>query len=326
MKMHQIVLSTLLAAGFTAIAGTGSAALVNPYGGNFSSLALPAAGTEYYFFAGQSLYSPNLTYRAGQQSDGNFVLYGSTAWWATSMCTSNWRNGAEMVWQADGNLVEYGLDRSVVWKSGTNNKGASVLAMQNDGNLVIYKSSGSIWNTGTNGKAAWDIPNGASQATLLESGYSRFDAAHMYNAVSNLNQWDCARKCALDTQISSPEGYSWCVAYYWTSAANGVASVCRLMNSVPTTRNSQAGAVSGYIVGRPAGIWPCSLVLPRQVAVPRLAGTWGSSSPYRDQRRQRDRHSRIPHAPKPSERVGTVYCRRSQRPIAQPSRQPGLEM
>jgi hypothetical protein len=54
-----------------------------------------------------------------------------------------------VVMQTDGNLVEYTFGPRVVWASGTYGHPGARLAMQADGNLVIYQGSTPIWNTGT---------------------------------------------------------------------------------------------------------------------------------------------------------------------------------
>jgi hypothetical protein len=54
--------------------------------------------------------------------------------------------------QNDGNLVVYDTTGKATWNSGTSLVGTSpfVLSMQNDGNLVIYDTNGvATWNTGT---------------------------------------------------------------------------------------------------------------------------------------------------------------------------------
>jgi Domain of unknown function (DUF1906) len=116
-------------------------------------------------------------YAAIMQSDGNFVLYGhhSNALWSSG---SNGHGGARLVMQDDGNLVVYGSDNHPLWASGTNVPaapaapsgcgvihgghgltsgetydscgGAYTLAMQGDGNLVLYHNGkGALWATGT---------------------------------------------------------------------------------------------------------------------------------------------------------------------------------
>jgi hypothetical protein len=120
------------------------------------------------------------------QGDGNFVLYGqhSNALWNTQ---TNGHGGATLVVQDDGNLVVYAPGGKALWASNTvvaapppppppppppascmlmdpgqqlnpgqqlsSCDGKHTLAMQTDGNLVLYHNGvGALWATGTNGK------------------------------------------------------------------------------------------------------------------------------------------------------------------------------
>ncbi len=110
--------------------------------------------------SGQSLYSPNNLYRLYLQTDGNLVLYkkngdgSETGIWNTQ---TNGRPAGNLYFQTDGNLVIYGVNNSPsnpapgIWASNINNTSGSsagyndvavnsrpYLALQNDGNLVIY--------------------------------------------------------------------------------------------------------------------------------------------------------------------------------------------
>ena len=65
--------------------------------------------------------------------------------------------------QADGNLVLYSTNRAL-WSSGTFGQPSKYLYMQPDGNLVIYRENGTAaWNTMTNGR-------GASQLRIQQDG------------------------------------------------------------------------------------------------------------------------------------------------------------
>ena len=66
----------------------------------------------------------------------------------------NSTNGKYMLaMQKDGNLVIYTKKGKAIWATGTNGKKVAFLVMQKDGNLVIYTKKGkAIWATGTNGK------------------------------------------------------------------------------------------------------------------------------------------------------------------------------
>lgn len=116
------------------------------------------------WFAGHSEYAytcSGQTIRLTYQTDGNFVLYiNGSAKWASNTAGATPTDAT--TFQSDGNLVVYewgvsciflGCSYDVptpVWASGTNDKGGSVLALQHDGNLVIYNGSNkAIWASNT---------------------------------------------------------------------------------------------------------------------------------------------------------------------------------
>jgi hypothetical protein len=101
--------------------------------------------------AGQSLASCNGDYTLDMQGDGNLVLYqNGTPLWASNTSGSA---ADEAIMQDDGNLVLYTSSGSPVWASGTVGNDGADLVVQNDGNVVIYSASGAaLWATGTNGK------------------------------------------------------------------------------------------------------------------------------------------------------------------------------
>lgn len=66
--------------------------------------------------------------------------------------------------QTDGNAVVYdNYSSTAIWNSGTQGSGAVRLIMQTDGNLVIYTPTAAVWNTGTYGR-------GESQAVMQDDG------------------------------------------------------------------------------------------------------------------------------------------------------------
>ncbi len=97
----------------------------------------------------QQLRSPSGAYRVTVQSDGNVVMYPRTgrAIWATG---TTGRGGRTLTMQTDGNLVLTTAAARPVWASGSRSSGARAV-MQNDGNLVIYR---------TNNTAAWSSKGG----------------------------------------------------------------------------------------------------------------------------------------------------------------------
>ncbi len=81
--------------------------------------------------------------------------------------------GMTLAMQGDGNLVIYDTTGKAVWNSGTGdptNQGAS-LFMQGDGNLVIYRPNGqAIWSSGTGGNAGAYLVMGSDGSLNMETG------------------------------------------------------------------------------------------------------------------------------------------------------------
>jgi hypothetical protein len=123
-------------------------------------------------------------YAAILQGDGNFVLYGAheNALWASG---TDGHAGSTLALQADGNLVVYAPGGKPLWASNTvfpvppaapsgcgamqpgqgltagqslsSCSGVYTLAMQADGNLVLYHNGkGALWATATNGKSGFN--------------------------------------------------------------------------------------------------------------------------------------------------------------------------
>ena len=101
---------------------------------------------------GFCLKSPNGQYIAAMQTDGNFVQYAtskSNAPWATGTNGKGSGSPYRLILQSDGNLCVYDTKYNNVWCSGTTGKGGVYLKLQNDGNLVLYKSDNktAVWAT-----------------------------------------------------------------------------------------------------------------------------------------------------------------------------------
>ena len=102
-----------------------------------------------YTSGGQALWSsgtsanPSNDYRVDQTIPSGGVLFpGQTIENASKSC--------QLVFQANGNLVEYNSSNQVIWASNTAGKNSALLAMQPDGNLVIYNTtSNAIWASST---------------------------------------------------------------------------------------------------------------------------------------------------------------------------------
>jgi hypothetical protein len=102
--------------------------------------------------ANEELRSQDGRYRAVMQADGNFVVYGGRALWASNTMG---HGGHYVILQDDHNLVVYDHHRGAKWASGTNGHGHQHvrLVMQNDGNLVLYDTHNRPhWASNTNGQ------------------------------------------------------------------------------------------------------------------------------------------------------------------------------
>jgi outer membrane protein assembly factor BamB len=95
---------------------------------------------------GQSLVSPNGTYRLTMQSDGNLVEYGGAGpLWASGTTPS----GGYAVMQTDGNLVVYTSAGTPLWASNTAGNPGAYLQLTNGGQLQLLSTGGTLlWEPG----------------------------------------------------------------------------------------------------------------------------------------------------------------------------------
>lgn len=91
-----------------------------------------------HMYQGHTTYSPQKKYRLVMQGDGNLVIYSSnnSAVWSAR---TGGNSGAFSIFQTDGNLV-LRKPSGKYCHAASNGKGGYRLNMQDDGNLVIYKS------------------------------------------------------------------------------------------------------------------------------------------------------------------------------------------
>ena len=99
---------------------------------------------------GMKLQSKSGHYTLHFQEDRNLVLYcGLKALWQTS--TNGDMNINKFLFQNDGNLVLYRVSGSVAWTASV--FGGKILVIQDDGNLVVYRNDWvAVWSTSTYGK------------------------------------------------------------------------------------------------------------------------------------------------------------------------------
>ena len=92
---------------------------------------------------------------------GNYLLHftngGNLELWNSASGNLLWQSStagaAKMAMQVDGNLVIYGAKEKPVWSSGTHGNHSAYLALQSDGNVVIYSQEHrALWQTRTYGR------------------------------------------------------------------------------------------------------------------------------------------------------------------------------
>eukprot|EP01015_Nassula_variabilis_P032726 TRINITY_DN76_c0_g1_i5.p1 TRINITY_DN76_c0_g1~~TRINITY_DN76_c0_g1_i5.p1 ORF type:complete len:335 (+),score=89.57 TRINITY_DN76_c0_g1_i5:66-1070(+) len=120
--------------------------------------------------AGEYLQSTNGGYYAVLQTDGNFVLYISSAFapYNALFNTKTHDQGKQphrLTLQNDGNLVLYDIDNKPLWASNTFN--GHRLTIQDDGNLVLYAEDGQVaWASNTDRTASRDFRQFNERDTL----------------------------------------------------------------------------------------------------------------------------------------------------------------
>ncbi len=96
---------------------------------------------------GQAVTSCDGRFQFVHQADGNVVLYqGAKVLWHAG---TNGRSTSVLAMQGDGNLVLYAPSGTAVWHAGTFNRPGARLALQDDGNAVVYQGASAVWSTGT---------------------------------------------------------------------------------------------------------------------------------------------------------------------------------
>ena len=102
--------------------------------------------------AGESMVSPSGRYRLVLQHDSNLVLYDTFGIFALWDSGTVGGSGRMLAMQPDGNLVIYGWPITrwwAVWQSGTPNSPGSSLTVRDNGTVVISRSDGTIvWERG----------------------------------------------------------------------------------------------------------------------------------------------------------------------------------
>lgn len=143
------------------------------------------------------------------QDDGNIVLIDSVAIWngtpsiplmpganASVIFSSPvelapgipyFSGDGALIFQGDGNVVNYGPNWSVRWSSYTQNKGAVKAVFQADGNFVVYAANDKpLWNSGTDGHPGAVLrlqPNGGLAVIKDTPVWARFGFQPTYRPI-----------------------------------------------------------------------------------------------------------------------------------------------
>lgn len=82
------------------------------------------------------------------QSNGGLSIYDSSSnkWAGVSNTEGKGKTPYTAKYQVDGNFVLYDADNIALWSSGTYKKNSTVLALQSDGNLVMFNNNDIVWS------------------------------------------------------------------------------------------------------------------------------------------------------------------------------------
>lgn len=172
------VSAVLLGAGFSAPA----AQAATPQDSACGSETFNAGNSDYYLsentcwnpghldltvvvFPNDPVWDSNLYVELVYQGDGNLVEYckagptsspiHQTVLWASGTSGSGGGSSSRLAMQSDGNLVVYNASDHASWASGTNNHPTDYAVLQTDDNFVIYNGNGAaLWSARTNGKCS----------------------------------------------------------------------------------------------------------------------------------------------------------------------------
>jgi hypothetical protein len=223
------------------VAGTGPAQAA----ANGTTLA-GAYNETLYGADNQHLLSAPGGYEARMQSDGNFVVYGSSgSIWRSNTHGTN----ARVVMQSDGNLVIYS-DQGVLFATGTAGRGGNRLVMQSDGNLVLYGDGGAVWAGKNRSETAIQRMYDWIGRTDLEGQCEKaveqaFSGGRYYRAIDN---WNARSKQY--PYSAAPRG---ALVFYNTSSDGHVAISLGNGQVISTSAYGKIGIVPISFFQRPLG-------------------------------------------------------------------------
>jgi hypothetical protein len=221
--------------------------------------------------------SANQLYVLVMQGDGNLVLYevsgappqpDSTflgyALWATA--TNDPQNPGQVFdIDQDGNLAVLGPASQTLWQSDTAGCDPQYLALQTDGNLVLYDTDDdAVWATGTYAKLAEYLP------TLVQGCTGRFDGK--LTAWHNLDNVGDDGAVPTVTTLSGNQlvitgGYDVDVPQFGNPPIAGTGSITLALSVTPSTCTVSCSVT---------GAWPY------RVDLVDVAGTWSPPSDEQD--------------------------------------------
>ncbi|MFI9273065.1 hypothetical protein ACIGXM_20390 [Kitasatospora sp. NPDC052896] len=130
------------------VAAVAVAALVAPGTATASAKAPVLALTTADVQAARTVVHPDAFTNCTVSTTGNIALTpGTSLAQGVNLCSGSY----ELAMQTDGNLVVYGPSGAALWYSGTVNPGTTVADAQTDGNFVVYSGSTALWNSRTGG-------------------------------------------------------------------------------------------------------------------------------------------------------------------------------
>jgi hypothetical protein len=200
--------------------------------------------TDARLYRGQRIVAPSCYYRLDMQWDGNLVSYtsGDGVVWKTDTSDGEWLT----VQSSDDNTVLYTGNFYSVWSTGTCGGrpitlGCSpahpYLAVQDDGNTVVYDGTEDLWDSGTAGTSL-------GQSTCnMQTSYTRVWDGFQFTG-TEIWEWEtapyghpvCAEWCANDPS---------CLGWSWDG---GVSTMCHAYSGWSgSTSSSVQGVTSGRV-------------------------------------------------------------------------------
>ncbi|GAB2749008.1 hypothetical protein [Kitasatospora kifunensis] len=132
----------------TALAAVAVAALAVPGTATASTKAPVLSLTSQNLHAAPAAVHPDAFTNCTVSTSGNIAITpGTSLGEGVNLCSGSY----ELAMQTDGNLVVYGPTGAALWYSGTANSATTVADMQTDGNFVVYSGSNALWNSRTGG-------------------------------------------------------------------------------------------------------------------------------------------------------------------------------